>query len=812
MRYRPLILPFVVLLSLMLLISPDQAHSAEAWSLQILESDRSHLLLELQIPTFAAETILQDGVSYQRLSVGDGWGRWGRPGQPQLPAYSLPVGLPGSEMPEISVLEAETERLPGYTIYPNPDFATRGAEESAEVVEVFQRDPAVYEMDTDLPGNLVEASPRSFIREQALFRLRFYPFQYNPGRQELSVARRLKVLVTFPESSLSALALESSAPPPDFRSILEHTLINYKTLPLASNANTSPPLSLSQLPQQGLFTKTGAEYVIITHPNFYNTIQNLANYRAASGLSVVVVKTDDIYSQYSSGQKKPEAIRDYLANAYQTWSVKPVYVLLVGDGDANAVVTETDAKGNKIITGYQDVATDFVPSHHELLLFGPAPLDIWYTKVTQVSGVYDDDPDLVIGRIPARSTSDVNAVFNKIQNYEQQPMPLGNWTRKAVLVADNGSSSFSNDMETLADLLPANITPIKIYGPDLNVETEIDNGALLVAYSGHGSRTRWGSWTEKAPYFYEKNQIRNMSNNNQYPFVTVANCSNGYFSYPGTPRVMAEEFLLLADKGSIASWAAASSSFPSVNTPMSKALYEALFVDDNLTLGAAAVTALVEAYAENWYLDRNLFESFTYFGDPAVRLALPIDDPPLANFTSSSPDKLGQLTTFTNYSTGQGNNYLWDFGDGATSIQKSPSHTYSAIGDYTVSLMVTNALGSDSTTTQVRILPADAQITAPVASFYHNGPTQLGQKTTFVNTSQDGGDTNENVQYDWKFDDGVSSISINPAHLYSMPGTYTVQLRVTNSVGMDTFSDTVEVIDPTTTTGETFIFLPLIIK
>jgi PKD repeat protein len=126
--------------------------------------------------------------------------------------------------------------------------------------------------------------------------------------------------------------------------------------------------------------------------------------------------------------------------------------------------------------------------------------------------------------------------------------------------------------------------------------------------------------------------------------------------------------------------------------------------------------------------------------------------------------------------------------------------------------MVTNALGSDSTTTQVRILPADAQITAPVASFYHNGPTQLGQKTTFVNTSQDGGDTNENVQYDWKFDDGVSSISINPAHLYSMPGTYTVQLRVTNSVGMDTFSDTVEIIDPTTTTGETFIFLPLIIK
>ena len=44
------------------------------------------------------------------------------------------------------------------------------------------------------------------------------------------------------------------------------------------------------------------------------------------------------------------------------------------------------------------------------------------------------------------------------------------------------------------------------------------------------------------------------------------------------------------------------------------------------------------------------------------------------------------------------NTYLWDFGDGATSTEANPSHTYGAYGSYTVSLTVNGPRGTDSET------------------------------------------------------------------------------------------------------------------
>lgn len=805
MKRLAVILSLLILFALSGPVRFSRAQELDHWSLQVLESDAQHLLLELHLPTFAEETISLDGIDYQRLTVGDGWGRWGQPGQPMLPAYSLPIGLPPQTTPHITLLEAQREVLPGYNLYPNPTFVRIDEVDNPKVVERFVPDEPAYQVDASLPGYLTEAADRGAIREQALFRLRLYPFQYNPARQELTVVRRLKVLVTFTTTSLAATS-QTTPMAPVFHPLLAQTLVNFEALALVSSAENQP----KSPPLQGLSGNTNGDYVIITHPNFYEAIQGLAAYRAAQGFKVVVVQTNQIYDQYSSGQKKPEAIRDYLADAYENWPVKPVYVLLVGDGNASAVIT--DPNNSNIITGYADVTTDYVPSHYEsLLVFGPAPLDVWYTKVTQTNGVYDDDPDLLIGRIPARSVSDVTTVFNKIQAYEQAS-PTGSWSRQAVLVADDNTPNFAADMDTVAGFLPTNITPLKIYSPELDVETELNSGALLVAYSGHGSTKNWGRWAQMSDFFYQISQIPNMSNANKYPFLTVANCSNGYFSDPTNNRVFAEEFLLVPNKGGVATWAAAAYSFPSINTQINEALYRAMFADDTLTLSAAAIQALVEAHAENWFLDRNLFESYTFFGDPALRLAVPVDAPPAASFVSSSPDKLGQLTAFTNFSAGVGNSYSWNFGDGATSTQKNPSHTYANEGHFTVTLTVTNAQGTDVATASVQILPADATISSPTASFTSSSPDQLGQPTVFVNTSQDGGDVSNNVGYVWEFGDGMTSLASNPTHVYGAVGTYNVRLTITNSVGNHFVTGTVTIIESPLPLDASHIFLPIIIK
>jgi hypothetical protein len=52
--------------------------------------------------------------------------------------------------------------------------------------------------------------------------------------------------------------------------------------------------------------------------------------------------------------------------------------------------------------------------------------------------------------------------------------------------------------------------------------------------------------------------------------------------------------------------------------------------------------------------------------------------------------------TFSDFSTGDPDGWLWDFGDGGTSTEQNPTHTYTALGTYTVTLTVSNTLGSDA--------------------------------------------------------------------------------------------------------------------
>jgi PKD repeat protein len=68
-----------------------------------------------------------------------------------------------------------------------------------------------------------------------------------------------------------------------------------------------------------------------------------------------------------------------------------------------------------------------------------------------------------------------------------------------------------------------------------------------------------------------------------------------------------------------------------------------------------------------------------------------------ANFTASTTSDMPPLSVaFTDTSTGSPASWSWDFGDGATSANRNPVHTYNDIGSYTVNLTVTNPYGSDT--------------------------------------------------------------------------------------------------------------------
>jgi len=161
-----------------------------------------------------------------------------------------------------------------------------------------------------------------------------------------------------------------------------------------------------------------------------------------------------------------------------------------------------------------------------------------------------------------------------------------------------------------------------------------------------------------------------------------------------------------------------------------------------------------------------------------------VTNPPVAEFFSSTRLGPAPLTvSFADTSRGfSPMEYHWDFGDGSTSDRENPTHTYTADGEYTVRLTVTNIYGTDT-----RSEPAYIQVGNPPVADFSASPVEgtVPLRVAFSDTS-----LNRPVEWQWEFGDGATSKEQSPVHTYAGPGTYTVRLRVSNAFGSDTLSKT----------------------
>lgn len=122
----------------------------------------------------------------------------------------------------------------------------------------------------------------------------------------------------------------------------------------------------------------------------------------------------------------------------------------------------------------------------------------------------------------------------------------------------------------------------------------------------------------------------------------------------------------------------------------------------------------------------------------------------------------------------------WDFGDGGTSQEIAPAHTFNSSGTFTVTLTITDNQGGKGTRT-VKISTS----AAPVAVISADR-TVAGSPPAVINFSaaQSFDSDGTIVKYLWNFGDNTSEPIAEVAHTYSAPGTYTVQLTVTDNVGV----------------------------
>ncbi len=167
-----------------------------------------------------------------------------------------------------------------------------------------------------------------------------------------------------------------------------------------------------------------------------------------------------------------------------------------------------------------------------------------------------------------------------------------------------------------------------------------------------------------------------------------------------------------------------------------------------------------------------------------IEKTIDINGIPSVAFSADTVCK-GSVTHFTDLSVANSGTLLtwnWDFGDGSTSNEKNPTHTYQESGSYNVSLNVTNSMNCQGDTTQYVLV-----YESPHALFSYTGHC-VSSMVSF----QDESWTNVGsiYQWHWDFGDGDTSNLKNPTHVYSSPGTFIVKLKVKNTVGC---SDSLEV-------------------
>ncbi|MEO8764864.1 MAG: PKD domain-containing protein [Ginsengibacter sp.] len=148
---------------------------------------------------------------------------------------------------------------------------------------------------------------------------------------------------------------------------------------------------------------------------------------------------------------------------------------------------------------------------------------------------------------------------------------------------------------------------------------------------------------------------------------------------------------------------------------------------------------------------------------------------PVALFTADTLSCPSHPVTFVNNSTGPSLSYAWNFGDGSTSTQPNPVHTYNNAGSYPVSLAITDLYGCTDVISKTNYI----RIAIPKANFKvsDTAGTCPPLVVNFTNTSTD------YFTPTWNFGDGTTTSSLSPSHFYSTPGTFNAVLTISGPGG-----------------------------
>ncbi|MDA3944020.1 MAG: type IX secretion system sortase PorU [Bacteroidetes bacterium] len=409
---------------------------------------------------------------------------------------------------------------------------------------------------------------------------------------------------------------------------------------------------VEQLENQNLHAVRDIDYLIISHADFLDQANRLADvHRNANNMVVYVTTPDKIYNEFSSGSVDITAIRDFNRMLYSQSSPgrELRYLLLFGDASF-------DYKNRP------GTVVNFVPTSEtkeSLNLVNSIATDDYYGYLDSDEGGENTSLlDIGIGRFPVSTIQQATQMVDKVISYMRKTdETMKPWRNLITFVADDADGNLHlNDAEKLfryldtteraidfdkiyLDAYPQIPTPGGQKAPAVNdaINRRMDKGALIMNYSGHGGEVGWAE-----ERILEIADIQSWRNQNKLPVFITATCE--FSRYDDHTRTSAGEMVFLNPQGgAIAMFTTARATYASANLALNRAIYK-----DNMFLKTNGEYPRFGDIIRKSKLNGGPNDrKFVLLGDPALQLAFPtlkVETTHINNEAiSSRPDTLRAL-------------------------------------------------------------------------------------------------------------------------------------------------------------------------
>jgi hypothetical protein len=345
-----------------------------------------------------------------------------------------------------------------------------------------------------------------------------------------------------------------------------------------------------------------ADYAVVTPDSFLSGANALSELRRGRGLDTMVVRLEDVMDEFNDGISTPHAIREFLIYAHRNWAKPPRFVVLAGSGNL-------DYK-NALGLGSNPLPPLMV-----------ATPDGLYASDNQFGDVDGDGwPDIVVGRIPAATSSELEGYVAKLTAHEARGASMV--SHGPLLVADDDpwtSARFDWDSEAMAASVPKRIESERIYLTEIpatdarsRLMARLSAGVPWMNYVGHGGLDRLADEA-----LLKTTDVSQLGNGERLFVVTGFSCSINRFELAGL-QSLGEALVVEPNGGAAAVWAPSGLSLNVEARVLGSAFFESVFQNGGATLGEA----ILESFAT--YRDKRgnplVPKIYNFLGDPAVPL------------------------------------------------------------------------------------------------------------------------------------------------------------------------------------------------